>query len=114
MGNTTFMNDLSDALFADSVDHGIDTGVATSRKRAGIGLGMSMNSRRTWPPVGAELRMALKAVVVENVMKGGGWGSEEIARGDIVGLDNMLMFGIKDDEEWEVCKDPNGSIECLT
>ncbi|CAG8440168.1 7814_t:CDS:2 [Funneliformis mosseae] len=118
MGNGTFVSGLVDALFNDNVDHGVGIFSANDNLGMGIGLGIRLNSRQTWPPVGIEWRMALKAVIVETILLEkknleNGDSNETIdAWGKVNDLDNMLMFGIHNYEESEVCSDPNGNY-CL-
>ncbi|CAG8514929.1 2221_t:CDS:2 [Funneliformis caledonium] len=118
MGNGTFVSGLVDALFNDNVDHGVGIFSANNNLGMGIGLGIRLNSRQTWPPVGIEWRMALKAVIVETILLEkknleNGDSNETIdAWGKVNDLDNMLMFGIHNYEESEVCSDPN-ALEAL-
>ncbi|RIA91282.1 Spc98 family-domain-containing protein [Glomus cerebriforme] len=117
MGNGTFVSGLVDALFNDNVDLGEDFFPANSSLGMGIGLGIRLNSRQTWPPVGIEWRMALKAVIVETILlEKKNLENEDShaidAWGKVNDLDNMLMFGIHNYEESEVCNDPN-ALEAL-
>ncbi|CAI2162304.1 15879_t:CDS:2 [Funneliformis geosporum] len=118
MGNGTFVSGLVDALFNDNVDHGVGVYSANNNLGMGIGLGIRLNSRQTWPPVGIEWRMALKAVIVETILLEkknleNRDSNETIdAWGKVNDLDNMLMFGIHNYEESEVCSDPN-ALEAL-
>ncbi len=117
MGNGTFVSGLVDALFNDNVDHGDVLFSANSNLGMGIGLGIRLNSRQSWPPVGVEWRMALKAVIVETILlekKNLEDNNPNVtidAWGKVNDLDNMLMFGIHNYEESEVCKDPNGNYK---
>ncbi|GBC07609.1 hypothetical protein RclHR1_07570005 [Rhizophagus clarus] len=117
MGNGTFVSGLVEALFNDNVDHGEDFFPANNNLGMGIGLGIRLNSRQTWPPVGIEWRMALKAVIVETILlEKKNLENEDShpidAWGKVNDLDNMLMFGIHNYNESEVCNDPN-ALEAL-
>ncbi|CAB5214383.1 unnamed protein product [Rhizophagus irregularis] len=117
MGNGTFVSGLVEALFNDNVDLGEDFFPANDNLGMGIGLGIRLNSRQTWPPVGIEWRMALKAVIVETILlEKKNLENEDShpidAWGKVNDLDNMLMFGIHTYKESEICNDPN-ALEAL-
>ncbi|CAG8593645.1 4253_t:CDS:10, partial [Ambispora gerdemannii] len=126
LGNGNFVAGLTDALFSDNIDYGEDfsSNKATIGGSSG-GVGIRLNSRRTWPPDGVEWRMALKAVIVETILsekknsevdegqdgKYSTRGSSIVDDwGSINNLDDILMFGIQSDEEY--CQDPQ-ALEAL-
>ncbi|CAG8712634.1 18063_t:CDS:10, partial [Gigaspora rosea] len=115
LGNGTFVSGLTDALFSDNVDYGEDL-TANSNYGSKFGMGLRLNSRKTWPPVAAEWVTALKAVIMESILLEkrntenddskaavGAWSR-------VNDLDNLLMFSVRIDMDH--CNDPN-ALEAL-
>ncbi|KAG9295399.1 hypothetical protein G9A89_013428 [Geosiphon pyriformis] len=122
LGNGNFVSGMTNALFNDNVEYSEDFLVTKSQFAVG-GVGLKLNSRRSWPPDGIEWRMALKSVIVETILlekKNIGDLMEEESEkitvdpwGLVKNLDDMLMFEIKNYEmEEEGCQDPQ-ALEAL-
>ncbi|CAG8526842.1 30220_t:CDS:10, partial [Racocetra persica] len=113
MGNGNFVSGLTYALFCDNIDYGEDF-TANSNYGSKIGMGLRLNSRKTWPPTSVEWRMALKAVIMEAILEKKNIDDNSQATADACGkvnnLDDLLMFDVKADMEH--CKDPN-ALEAL-
>lgn len=105
MGDSNFVLGVRDAIFADG-NNSKDGGLG-----AGIGLGVRLKNRTTWPPGGAELSLALRSVLMDSM--------EDIRQDEIYSswysqLDLQLSFAVRDlsDAEMEACKNPQ-AIEAL-
>ncbi|KAF0390464.1 Spc97/Spc98 family protein [Gigaspora margarita] len=115
LSNGTFVSGLTDALFSDNVDYGEDF-TANSNYGSKFGMGLRLNSRKTWPPVAAEWVTALKAVIMETILleknntENDGSQAAVGAWSRVNDLDNLLMFGVRIDMDH--CNDPN-ALEAL-
>ncbi|RUS35131.1 Spc98 family-domain-containing protein [Jimgerdemannia flammicorona] len=117
LGDGVFVSGLTESLFTDEIETGDE--MDTAGKRAGIGLHIRLHSRQTWPPRGAELAMALKAVLLESIAanKEVRRGRKEVVRrkGEVEGLDDLMAFAVlgeEDDEGNEPWRDPH-AVEAL-
>ncbi|CAG8637621.1 13643_t:CDS:10 [Cetraspora pellucida] len=103
MGNGTFVSGLTDALFSDNIDYGEDF-TANSNYGSKIGMGLKLNSRKTWPPTGVEWRMALKTVITVAILEKKNVENDNSqatidAYEKVNNLDDLLMFDVKADME---------------
>lgn len=115
MGDGIFVSGLTESLFTDEIETGDEMDGAG--KRVGIGLHIRLHSRQTWPPRGAELAMALKAVLLESIAANREVrrGRKEMVkrRGEVEGLEDLMAFGVMSDEDDEgngAWRDPHGRL----
>ena len=107
-GDGVFASRLSHALFDPEFD---STERRKGRFRAGVS-GLKLGSRDTWPPAGAELRLALMGILTASYYSSGQRAeASSMFRDELPG---GLSFAIRNvhEDELQRCMDPN-SIEAL-
>ncbi|KXG49052.1 Spc97/Spc98 [Penicillium griseofulvum] len=112
LGEGSFVARLSHSLFDPEMESGERK---AGKVRSGVGTGLRLGSRDTWPPASSELRLVLIGLLGDCYF--GSTNTEDDEKTDAQ-KDNELpggmSFGIREltDEEIEGCKNPN-AIEAL-
>lgn len=112
LGDGSFVSRLTNSLFDPEMESGERK---AGKVRSGVGTGLRLGSRDTWPPASSELRLVLIGLLGDCYF--GSKSAEDDEKTQIKKdneLPGGLSFGIREltDEEIERCKNPN-AIEAL-